>query len=239
MVKEGKKEKLALYIKEAPRMGVSVHRPELNVSGAEAKVEQDGIRYGYADVKGIGITAARWLEKNQPFDGFEDLLEKSQRDDMKITLRNGIRKVAIHKGQIESLRRLKELEDDALIEAEEELLGIALSDNSEIVFEQYADVIEAECNTFEEVFNRSAGKADFKIAGIISSIRETKTKKGAPMAWVNIENDDGQSIDMTVWQEGLERFNFALNKRTAGIFTITANDRGVNLRDVKILFKQG
>lgn len=166
-------------------MGVSVHRPELNVSSAEAKIEQDGIRYGYADVKGIGLSAAKWLEKNQPFDSFDHLLEVSQRDDMKITLKNGIRKVAIHKGQIDSLRKLQELEDEALIEAEEELLGVALSDDSEIVFEQYADKIEAECNTFEDVFNRGTGpnaKSQFKVAGIISTIRETKTKKGAPMA---------------------------------------------------------
>lgn len=59
LVKEGKKDKLASYVKEAPRLDVAVLRPELNVSKAEASIEDEGIRYGYADVKGIGITAAK------------------------------------------------------------------------------------------------------------------------------------------------------------------------------------
>lgn len=222
-------------------MGVKVLRPELNVSKAEASVEADGIRYGYADVKGIGITAAKWIEKNQPFNDFDHLLEVSQQDDKKITLKNGLRKVAVHKGQIESLRKLTELEDNELIEVEEELLGVALSDNSDEILDQYRDMIDAQCVDFETILNRDQLPPDrthFKVAGIVTNVRETKTKKGAPMAWVTIQNG-GLTLDMTVWQEGLERFRFALNKRTAAIFTIVANERGCNLRDVKILFRQG
>jgi len=240
VVKEGKKEKLASYVKEAPRMDVAILRPELNVSKAEASIEEQGIRYGYADVKGVGIAAARWIEANQPFKDFDDLLEVSQRDDKKITLKNGLRKVAIHKGQIESLRQLTELKDRDLIEVEENLLGIALSDNSDEILNQYSDMIEAQCVDFETVLERhtvAPNQKLFKVAGVIVGVRETKTKKGTAMAWLTIQNQ-GLTLDMTVWQEELHRLRFALKTRTAGIFTIAANERGINLREVKILFRQ-
>lgn len=221
-------------------MDVAVLRPELNVSKAEASIEEQGIRYGYADIKGIGITAAKWIEKNQPFNDFDHLLEVSQQDEKKITLKNGMRKVAIHKGQIDSLRKLTELKERDLIEVEEELLGVALSDNSDEILAQYSDMIEAQCVDFETVLERhnvAPNQKMFKVAGVIVGVRETKTKKGTPMAWVTIQNQ-GLTLDLTVWQEELQRLRFALNRRTAGIFTLAANERGVNLREVKILFRQ-
>lgn len=148
--------------------------------------------------------------------------------------------MAIHKGQIESLRKLTESTDRELIQVEEELLGVALSDNSDEILAQYSDMIEAECVDFETVLNRHQGdpnRTAFKVAGVIVGIRETKTKKGSPMAWVTIQNQ-GLTMDMTVWQEELQRLRFALTTRTAGIFTLSANERGINLRQVKILFRQ-
>ncbi len=169
-----------------------------------------------------------------------DVLEVSQRDDKRITLKNGLRKVAIHKGQIESLRQLTELKDRELIEVEENLLGIALSDNSDEILNQYSDMIEAQCVDFETVLERhtvAPNQKLFKVAGVIVGVRETKTKKGTAMAWLTIQNQ-GLTLDMTVWQEELHRLRFALKTRTAGIFTIAANERGINLREVKILFRQ-
>jgi DNA polymerase III alpha subunit len=237
LMKEGHKDKIGSFIREAPRLGLKVYRPELNKSKAEATAEAGGIRYGYADVKGIGLSVAKWLEKNQPFADFDALLEYSQQDENKITLKNGIRKVAINKGQIESLKQLSELQDNDLLELEEKLLGVALSDDSAIVLDQYADHIADQCSTFNAVLNRT-DQQYFTVAGIITEVRETKTKNGAPMAWVTLADAEGQELQMTVWQETLDRLRFALKRRTAIIANIVGNDRGLNLKNAKILFRK-
>jgi DNA polymerase-3 subunit alpha len=229
LVAEGEKGEVPRYTREAKRYphdgieGYDILPVDINGSQVETSIEGDAIRYGFVDVKGIGRTAAEWLVNYRPFTSLENITEVASVPEHKITLKNGIHKVAVTKGHVEAIRKLTELEGEELYAAEEELLGYALSDNSASILEDYADEIADECVSIESLEDRPAGF--YNIAGIITGIREAKTKAGQKMAWVTIEND-GESIECPVWSNELVRLAFVWRRRQAVFASIKVDGQG-------------
>lgn len=233
LVKQGKKEHIPRYVREAQRMGIKILGPDLNRSKAGSSVDDGAIRYGFADVKGIGLAPAKWLVENGPFKDFEDLEEKSQEDARKITLKNGMRKKGIHAGQITALRRLASEEGWALAETQEELLGLALTDPSLEILLEYKDEIQNDCTPVDQIDEYGT----HSIAGIITNIKLTKTKNGDPMAWVTIDYE-GEQRDYTVWNRELERLSFIWRRRQAVAAQIKVNEKGANIITAKALYSK-
>ena len=69
-------DKLPIFIAEAQEMGLEVYPPNVNESHARFKPEQDGIRFGMAGIKNVGLGAVeaiiREREANGPFAGLVD-----------------------------------------------------------------------------------------------------------------------------------------------------------------------
>jgi DNA polymerase-3 subunit alpha len=61
----GDTEKCALYCKEARAMGLKVHGPDVNASGAEFLPERQGVRYGLSGIKTVGDSAALAIVTNR------------------------------------------------------------------------------------------------------------------------------------------------------------------------------
>lgn len=216
-----KKDSKHRYIQEAVRMGIKVLPPELNKSDVNAKTEYNAIRFGYSDVKGIGQEPSKWLVKYGPFEDWDEVLEKAQLDDYKVSLPSGIRRMAINRGHIAKLRSLVELQDEELIAKEEELLGLPLSDDSATILDDHKDEIEAECTPLDQLDNPGT----YTIAGIIREIKEGKTRKGDPYARVTVENS-GQQFEFAVWNSELQRLRFIWNRRTAVVAQIKVDNQG-------------
>lgn len=233
LVKQGHKEQIPRYVREAQRMGIKILAPDLNLSKAGSSVSEGAIRYGFADVKGIGLNSAKWITANRPYKDFDELEEKSMEDERKITLKNGMRKKGVHAGQINSLRRLAEEEGWNLAETQEELLGITLNDPSVEILLEHQDQIEKECVSLAE----SNEHGVHSIAGIITNIKHAKTKNGDPMAWITIEAD-GEERDLTVWNKELERLNFIWRRRQAVVAQIKVTDKGSNIITAKALYSK-
>jgi DNA polymerase-3 subunit alpha len=219
------------YIQEAQRMDIPILGPELNHSKVSASLDGEAIRYGYNDVKHVGVGPAKWLVKNGPFESWDEVIEKAQEDEYKITLPNGVRKMAINRGQIDKMKSLTILEGDELLNTQEELLGVALSDNSAKILEDHKDDIEKECTPFSLIEE----PGEYTIAGIIQEIRHTKTRAGKEMAFVTIIND-GQEKEVAVWNSELDRLNFIWRRRTAVVAQIKVNPRGTSLISARILY---
>jgi error-prone DNA polymerase len=66
-------------IADAKRHGVAVERPDVNVGGADARLEGDGpaIRLGLSSVRGIGSETAERIAAGQPWSGLEDLVRRA------------------------------------------------------------------------------------------------------------------------------------------------------------------
>ena len=231
LVSEGMKNEVPRYIREARNSDYEVLPIDMNRSKAETSIDNGAIRYGFRDIKGIGAGVARWLIEHRPYKDLDEIIEKAEDPDNKITLKNGVKTMAVNRGHVEKLRRLVETKDEELLEAEEELLGYALSDESATILDDYAKLISEECVPFSEL--DKPGR--YSVAGIITNIKETKTRAGKPMAWVTIESD-GDSLDFTVWDSELTRLSFIWRRRQAVIAKVKVNDRGMNIEGAKPLY---
>lgn len=70
-------EKVTLQVAECRRMNIDVLPPDINYSGRDFTVTEEGIRFGLHAVKGVGMAPVRAIlherEKNGPFKSFQDL----------------------------------------------------------------------------------------------------------------------------------------------------------------------
>jgi DNA polymerase III alpha subunit len=151
-------------------------------------------------------------------------------------LPNGMRRMAINRGQIDTLRSFELHGDDEAkrIELEEQLLGVALSDPAARILEDHATDINTECTPYEEL----QGPGTFTVAGVIKDVRKTKTKNGAEMAWVKLEQG-GNDLDIAVWGTELKRLNFIWSKRKAVLIQVkVTEDNFVSLVAAKVLYSK-
>jgi DNA polymerase-3 subunit alpha len=231
LVKEGKKPEIPRYIREAQRANIKVLKPDINKSKEHTAIDGNAIRYGFADVKGVGLAPAKWLVKHQPYKDFAELEEKSNDEATKITLANGSRKKGINIGQINALRELTESNEDEMPEVEEKYLGIAISDPAVEILNEYADEIADECVPIEATDDVGT----YTIAGVITEIKHAVTRQGKPMAWVTIEHN-GVSKSIAVWNTELERLSFIWRRRQALVAHIKVTDRGCNILSARALY---
>jgi DNA polymerase-3 subunit alpha len=65
------------YVREAHRLSMTIHKPNVNVSKAGWIAESKGhLRRGFRSIKGIGPEGARALEECQPYESITDLCER-------------------------------------------------------------------------------------------------------------------------------------------------------------------
>lgn len=76
--------KLAKYIREAKRMGISILPPEIQKSQLHFSIEQNTIRFGLYAIKHIGKMAAQEIIRARKDGPFRDLLDLWQRVDLSI-----------------------------------------------------------------------------------------------------------------------------------------------------------
>jgi len=69
--------KVAAYINEARRIGVSVLPPDINRSNIVISKVDNDILFGLRDVKGLGDIPAQWCLDNGPFESPEDFFNKA------------------------------------------------------------------------------------------------------------------------------------------------------------------
>jgi DNA polymerase-3 subunit alpha len=71
------KPKESIYIREARRLDIRLLSADVNISGANWTLDpkRQAIRRGLESIKGIGHTAAVEIEKNQPYEDIDELIE--------------------------------------------------------------------------------------------------------------------------------------------------------------------
>jgi len=73
---ENEKQKVAGYLFEASRMGITVLPPDINSSDAEFALDNGNIRFGLRNVAGCGGVAVKEIMAKRPFRSFEEFREK-------------------------------------------------------------------------------------------------------------------------------------------------------------------
>lgn len=72
----GSLDKVKWYLEDAQRQGLKVYPISINKSKTKFKIVKDGIRYPFLKLKGVGIKKAELIKDNQPYESFQDFLER-------------------------------------------------------------------------------------------------------------------------------------------------------------------
>ncbi|HEY8962930.1 MAG TPA: DNA polymerase III subunit alpha, partial [Alphaproteobacteria bacterium] len=81
---QGNTDKLSVFRQECARMGIPVLLPDINASSYEFAVEDNGIRYSLAALKGVGLQAMMDMAAEQAKSGpFKDIYDFAERMDPK------------------------------------------------------------------------------------------------------------------------------------------------------------
>lgn len=230
------KDQKARYVNEAKRLKIPVYGPEFGKARAHCSIWEDGIMLGYGDIMGIGEVPAAWLEKFT-FSGISKEEFVSLVEENKHIQANGKKAKAVKADVITNLSRLSLFVEDEppskedLLGIEEELLKVAISDDSAKILEEHSDTIDEHCTPYALIDE----PGEYTIAGVIREIHNGKTKHNKPYAKIKI-GDDSDEIEFFVWNENLKRLSFIFRNRMAGLFYIKKNPGGLSLMDAAILY---
>lgn len=99
LANESEKEDISAYLMESSRLGLNIKGPDVNISGRDFTLEEDGIRFGLSNVSGCGPTAIDDIINKRPFASFEEFDAKRKKAAVRANVLLNLEKV----GAFESL----------------------------------------------------------------------------------------------------------------------------------------
>jgi DNA polymerase-3 subunit alpha len=98
---ESASDKITAYLMEAQRLGLKIYAPDINKSeeffSMSLPDEEEGIRFGLANVTGCGSSAIKEITTKRPFNSFEEFNNKCSKTAIKAPLRENFDKVGAFK----------------------------------------------------------------------------------------------------------------------------------------------
>lgn len=243
----GSREKTYDYISECQNIGQKVHGISINCSQALYVIENNAILMPLSICKDAGNISVRKIieerESRGPFKDYIDAVRRLtlcsvdrsvlqnliyagafdefgySRHSMIESLNNTIMYANAHKGEISLMEDfddapiIEQLRDDNLILAENEknVLGFYFS------FNPIADVRRKFNIEYDNLYNLSVRTGYIKGFGLISRVKQIKTKKGDQMAFVDLVDDKGE-LSLAVMPDLFERTRSQLIKGKYVIF---------------------
>lgn len=173
------KEKRQTYLTEARAMGLEVYVPDINESIHHTTVTDDGIRFGFSDLKGIGEKQAAKIVAGRPEDGYESI------EQVEAAVRNvGVMRALADVGAFECFGV------DGSDERASELCGWQFTDLMEPIREEYADKL---IMPGEQATVRLIGMIERKFSG-------TAKNQNPYMTW-HIRWDATNAWNIRLWHE--------------------------------------
>ncbi len=229
------------YIRECRKLNITILPPRINYSGKYYHKEENGLRYPFLGIRGIGPSIAEKIDlmcQKKPVTSFIDFMRRSEGinikaieslilvgvfDDFNITKQTLINNLKQLENFIEFQQsspdesfiflESKEFDFEYLNRQERDLLGINLSYHPITDYHQY--IINHGYLTPSEADEVKPGK--YAVVGIISRIKTIKTKTGKEMCFAEIE-DQISSIEAVIFSEVWERVNSYLSKGKVYLF---------------------
>jgi DNA polymerase-3 subunit alpha len=109
---ESASDKITAYLMEAQRLGLKIYAPDINKSeeffSMSLPGEDEGIRFGLANVTGCGTSAIKEITTKRPFNSFEEFSHKCSKSAVKAPLRENLDKV----GAFESIGHVSQFDNE-------------------------------------------------------------------------------------------------------------------------------
>ena len=206
LLRTDKKENAVKYIRDARANGVNILPPDVNLSGESYTLTPEGIRFGLASVKGVGVKAVADIVAKRPFNSIEDYLERCSGGANK-----GIVTSLVKLGAFDSLgdreevwqrlwtwrkeAKFKDTFEDRLMpsfddpevmtQIEQELVGTYITQDP---LGRFIPMIRESCLATPADLDDLDKGALANLGGMISRVHKTVTKaKGEPMGFMSIE----------------------------------------------------
>lgn len=259
--KNKKAELMPAYINEARRKNINVLPPHILHSKADIDVYQGDVIFGFSNIKGVARAAdfivelrddlgvdcttpeSMFEQLNELNDAFLKAKKQAAKDGNPFEKKVKSPKQKLGENQIQMLwdsgcwddligRDITMREKQ---QYEKEFLEVILTDDSEqILMNNYEAV--AECDEYSDAQIPWDGEdTGHVLCGIITNIKETKTKKDKkPMGIVTIEYS-GDLVDFVVFPQQWKAYKFLFKERNVGIFGLRHTDRGINFEEGRLL----
>lgn len=231
------------YIREAMLMGMTINPPDVNNSEVEISSKDGDIWFGLKNIKWVGEDAAQWIVDNRPYTSSEDFRKKhaeAQKEwekekigkSPKQLVRSNVIDILIRAGAFDKIEP-REVSKDELAEAEQELLGFCITDYTSDIIKKYEDRLMA-LEVPSDLPAMVGAVVD--LPGVVSEVKEVKTKKGSTMGivkidWQGLQNEfvvfSASNYDSTDLWGDYKRW--LLKPSTVGIFTVKVTERGMTL----------
>jgi DNA polymerase-3 subunit alpha len=198
----GNKEKLASYLADCKKLGITVLPPSINKSGKDFEVIDDNtIIFGLSAINGIGESIAEALmevrAKDKPYKNIYDFFRRTDTSILK-------KSTLEHFAKAGALDELIDIQDEFditrkyeldLLEKEKQELGIYVSKHP---IEGMWDFLSKDVTVeIQDAYEMSSG-SNHKIGGIITSVKKIITKKGQRMFKFTVEDLTGE-IEVVVF----------------------------------------
>jgi DNA polymerase-3 subunit alpha len=195
-----KEDKVRNYINEAKRMNIAVLPPDINTSGLGFNMEGSNLRFGLYSIKNLGEAAVDHILVGRPFENLEDLITKIPKkqlnkkslealafsgalDNLASDFDNRMGIMAeihrIRKDKLDLTEEIAAFDHKAKLEKEKELLGLFVSGHP---LDGYAQPVD---------WDYIPDNVPFDAAGVVTSFKETVTRGGGKMAFINIDTLEG------------------------------------------------
>jgi len=194
--------KKAFYTDVCNKMGISVVTPDINLSKQDFTPDPDTRRilYGIGAVKGIGAASIDDLISHAPYTGVADALERLPKKAFNKRVAENLIKAGAFDRFEENrnvlLNELYELRGDKIKNenGEKEPLKVSIENWGEKTAIEYEEEVLGAHITFKTWWELLGDNEVTLFDGVISSVREHRQKDGKLMAFLNVLDDNTQSV---------------------------------------------
>lgn len=242
--KNKKAERIPAFVNEARRFGIKVYRPDIERSDVLVSVYDGDIYFGFDDIKKVSTEAAKYVVelRDQGIDvsspealgAYLEGASKEWSDENKRRKKAGLPaqegkspKQRLNAGHIEQMYTAGvwervEGEKTSIREMqirEKELLSVILSDNTAEAFAEHEEEIAA-CDLYEEAKAPYTEDVRYQLPGVITHVKEVKTKKDQKRMGIVTMEYEGNTIEFAVFPDSYRSHSFMWNERTPVIVKI-------------------
>lgn len=189
-------------IREAKDLGVKILPPDINRSGPEFTITDEGLRYGLLSVKFLGKNAEEEILQKRPFNSIDDFKERIEKKKCNKRVFDSL----LWAGAFDSLGGREVIPVDQKRQMEIKSMGVALS--AKELSREYISVLEKRINTEDQVAGMTEGSKAV-VGGELTTVKRHKIKRGRNqgeiMGFVTI-SFQGNSYDCTIFKEKFDKY---------------------------------
>lgn len=166
-------------VREARHRDLKILPPDINESGRDYTVVEDGIRLGLEAIRNIGPATSAAIEKHRPFSSYEDIEKRVPPIQLNVTSRAAL----VMSGACDRWGKRDRFTEDRIDELERELLGMSLTSVHSVA--AYADVVDGRFWTEDEFDDAEEGQR-VTVVGEVVNIKDHVDVKGNLMCFVDL-----------------------------------------------------